>query len=382
LFAPAGEGCGNVCDVDFVGIELAGTPPTTYDQELLLSDANELTIELIATDDGFPVSPGKLSYIISSLPEHGWLFDPNDDSEIVGVPYTLQNDANSVVYKPCQYYFTGNDAFTFKANDGGDLPDGGDSNIADINMVMDMLSDTVYEVHTIYKDYIPFMTNYKKVRTQALYHADELGGKAQTISSLALNIQKVPAIEIQNWTIRMKHTTLTEYSSTAQFDNEDWMVVYDANETIPDTGWHEFALETDFAYDGVDNLLIDFSFDSSAISTGGFGYVYDSVTPVNRMLSYWSNTGDPLQFQTPNIRWKRLLNLILKGQPDVDVLVSDFNYNCSVGIEDLMTMVNAWLTQDGDVDYNPDCDISPAIDEKIDLADYAVLASEWLDEIK
>ena len=77
-----------------------------------------------------------------------------------------------------------------------------------------------------------------------------------------------------------------------------------------------------------------------------------------------------------------MLNLILKGQPDVDVLVSDFNYNCSVGIEDLMTMVNAWLTQDGDVDYNPDCDISPAIDEKIDLADYAVLASEWLDEIK
>ena len=44
--------------------------------------------------------------------------------------------------------------------------------------------------------------------------------------------------------------------------------------------------------------------------------------------------------------------------------------------------IDAWLTQDGDVDYNPICDISETIDEKINLADYLVLASEWLEEVK
>ncbi|MDH4201657.1 MAG: C10 family peptidase [Phycisphaerae bacterium] len=379
MWAPAGEGCGNVCDADFVGIELAGTPPTAYDQEVILTDANGLMIELIATDDGSPASPGKLSYIITSLPAHGWLFDPNDGLEILTAPHTLQNDSNSVIYRPCPYYFAGTDTFSFKANDGGVAPEGGDSNIANVNVVMNMLSDTVFEVHTIYKDYIPFMTGFKKVRSQALYHADELGSKSQVIANLALNIETAPAIEIQNWTIRMKHTTLSEYpTSGAQFDNDGWTVVYDANETITQTGWHDFALEQTFDYDGTSNLMIDFSFDNTATSTG-YGYVYDSTPGTEyRIISYWSNSGDPLAFQTPNVKWKRLFNVTLKGQPDTEILYSDFNYNCSVGSEDLLTMIDTWLAQEGDANYNSDCDISVQVDKKVNLADFAVLASEWL----
>ena len=45
-------------------------------------------------------------------------------------------------------------------------------------------------------------------------------------------------------------------------------------------------------------------------------------------------------------------------------------------------MINTWLAQDGDANYDPDCDISVTIDNKIDLADYAVLASEWLEAIE
>ncbi|MHC5155826.1 MAG: metallopeptidase domain-containing protein, partial [Planctomycetota bacterium] len=396
-------------EMSFVVFAQETYPPVAASNEITLTDANEVTIRLTAADDGYPVPPGTLNYIITSLPEHGWLFDPNDGLEIIDVdipytlpehgwlfdpndgleiidvdiPYTLQNDSNSVIYQPCPYYFVGEDNFQYKANDGGTSPDGGDSNIADVNIVMDMLSDTVYEVHTIYKDYIPFMTGFKKVRSQALYHADDLGSKPQVISKLALNIETAPAIEIQNWTIRMKHTTLTDYpTSGAQFDNEGWTVVYDANETITGTGWHDFALEKTFAYDGVNNLLIDFSFDNTTTSTG-YGYVYDSATGTeNRIISYWSNSGDPLEFQTPNVKWKRLFNITLKGQPDTDILYADFNYNCSVGAEDLMTMIDTWLAQDGDTNYNPDCDISAAIDNKIDLADYAVLASEWLEIIE
>ncbi|MHC4906251.1 MAG: M6 family metalloprotease domain-containing protein [Planctomycetota bacterium] len=365
--------------MSFVVFAQESYPPVAIDNEVAVTDLNGVVIELTATDDGLPASPGKLSYIITSLPAHGWLFDPNDGLEIITTPYILQNDANSVIYEPCPYYFSGTDAFTFKANDGGEAPDGGDSNIADVNVVMNMLSDTVYEVHTIYKDYIPFMTGFKKVRSQALYHADELGSKAQVIASLALNIETAPAIEIQNWTIRMKHTTLSEYPTAGvQFDNDGWTVVYDANETITQTGWHDFALEKTFDYDGTSNLMIDFSFDNTATSAG-YGYVYDSATGTEyRIISYWSNSGDPLTFQTPNVKWKRLFNVTLKGQPDTEILYSDFNYNCSVGAEDLMTMINTWLAQEGDANYNSDCDISMQVDKKVNLADFAVLASEWL----
>ena len=77
-----------------------------------------------------------------------------------------------------------------------------------------------------------------------------------------------------------------------------------------------------------------------------------------------------------------MFNLTLKVQPDTEVLVADFNYNCSVGAEDLMTMIDTWLAQTGDANYNSDCDISLIVDNKVNLADFAILAMEWLDEIQ
>ena len=242
-------------------------PPSAENVEVTLTNPNEVLIGLNATDDGQPDPPGKLTYSITSLPEHGWLYDPNDGWEIMAddVPYTLQNDGNSVIYQPCPYYFSGDDVFSYKANDGGEDPNDGDSNIANVNVLLEMSTvDTIYEVNTNLQDYIPFWTAYKKVRTQALYHASELGDKSLKISHLALNIQQAPAIEIQNWTIRMKHTTESDYvGGSAEFDNSGWAVVYDSNETITGAGWHEFVLNTEFLYDGVNNLLIDFSFDNS-----------------------------------------------------------------------------------------------------------------------
>jgi hypothetical protein len=41
-----------------------------------------------------------------------------------------------------------------------------------------------------------------------------------------------------------------------------------------------------------------------------------------------------------------------------------------------MTLIDTWLAQGGDADYNSDCDV--AVNNKVDLADFAILASEWL----
>jgi len=353
-------------------------PPVADGNELTVTDPLGAEITLIATDDGLPEQPGKLNYMITSLPEHGWVFDPNDGLEIITTPYTLQNDGNSVIYEPCPYYFAGTDGFTFKANDGGESPDNGDSNTANINLIMNMLSDVLYEVHTGFWDYFPLRTSHKKVRTQTLYHADELGDTAMSISSLALNIKIAPAIELQNWTIRMKHTSQTSYASLG-FDNEGWTVVYSGNESITSTGWYDFSLQVPFAYDGVSSLQIDYSFDNPGTNSG-YGYVYDSAPTEYRLLLGLSDTVSPFELLTASARYKRLPNLTLRVQSGTDILLSDFNQNCSVGAEDLLTMINTWLAQAGDLNYNSDCDT--VVNNRVDLADFAVFASEWLYEIQ
>jgi hypothetical protein len=49
------------------------------------------------------------------------------------VPYTLVDGGDQVVYTP-DWWYIGSDSFTFKANDGGEPPDGGDSNVATISI--------------------------------------------------------------------------------------------------------------------------------------------------------------------------------------------------------------------------------------------------------
>ncbi|MGD0571718.1 MAG: protease pro-enzyme activation domain-containing protein [Sedimentisphaerales bacterium] len=109
-------------------------PPVAQD-----GNANTLTntpvlITLKATDDGSPNPPGALSYIITSLPSYGTLSDPRAGS-INAVPYTLAGNGNKVTYTPVTGY-GGFDSFTFKANDGGVPPDGGDSNIATVSITI------------------------------------------------------------------------------------------------------------------------------------------------------------------------------------------------------------------------------------------------------
>lgn len=50
----------------------------------------------------------------------------------------------------------------------------------------------------------------------------------------------------------------------------------------------------------------------------------------------------------------------------------------SVDLVDFAIFASAWLTEDGDTEWNPDCDISDPIDGIIDELDLAVLVDNWL----
>lgn len=146
----------------------------------------------------------------------------------------------------------------------------------------------------------PLHTYYHDCRTQIIYLAGEIGG-ASTITALALNIATIPGQDMSNFTIRMKHTTLSAYSQ-AYWEADGWTTVYQSNEPRGETGWRQFDFSTPFEYNGVDNLMVDISINNASYSSSG--YCRYSIPGGNRSVYFRTDSGygDPLTWSgtTPN----------------------------------------------------------------------------------
>ena len=110
-------------------------------------------------------------------------------------------------------------------------------------------------------------TVYEDSRTQVIYLASEIGASGNIIG-MALDVTKVPdeAIRMKNWTIRMKHTSMTEDCSLYA---TGWTVVYQNDEKIEGTGWRTFEFQRPFEYNGTDHLMVDFSFNNRFSASNG-----------------------------------------------------------------------------------------------------------------
>ncbi|MCK4886670.1 MAG: C10 family peptidase, partial [Planctomycetes bacterium] len=284
-----GSTSGNRWAISFV--DTVAAPPIASNDSVTTGQDTPIIVSLQATDDGQPDPPGVLTYIITSLPDNGSLSDPGG-GVIVAVPYALVGNGNQVVYSPDGGYI-GPDAFGFKANDGGTAPDGGDSNIATISIDVANSVTITIGTGTFIWDY-PMHTYWHDSRTQVIYLASEIGISG-TISDLALDVETVPGQTMDNWTIRMKHTSLDSYS-TASLEATDWVVVYQGNEPTGVTGWRSFAFSTTFDYNGTDNLLIDFSHNNSSYTTSGMCRYSDSGVIRSAYAYTDSGYGDPLDW--------------------------------------------------------------------------------------
>ena len=151
---------------------------------------------------------------------------------------------------------------------------------------------TVTDGTGTYTSSLPLDTSYEQVRTQVIYEASELGGPG-LITGLALNVGGIPGQTMNNFTIRLQPTTLSSYSTYA-WQGSGWTTAYQSNQTISSTGWTNFAFTTPFHYDGVSNLMVDFSFNDSSYSS--YGYVYETSVTQTRELYYYTDGGygDPL----------------------------------------------------------------------------------------
>ena len=373
---------GNKWGIDFVS-QNAG-PPTAFGQSVDAVSGTTKTITLNGTDDGLPNPPGQLSYKISTLPEHGRLTDSGGGA-ITSVPYTLVGSGNVVEYWPCTY-FAGEDAFCFKANDGGISPTGGDSAPATVTLDIDNHIYTTYEPQTNLYSSWPMQTYYHDSRTQVIYLSSDVG-EAQRITDLSLDVCQVPGQSLSNWTIRMKHTSKSDYSGPSPWlETSGWTDVYQNHESISSTGWRNFHFQTPFEYNGTSNLMIDFSHNNSFYSTDGYCMVSD--TGYERvLLAYCDSTyGDPLYWSdsyNPGLYGANAVpNLKLTGEIPGERIAGDVEPDCDVDFGDFAILALAWLTVDGQPGYNSDCDISDPADNSIDWSDVRVLSNNWLARIE
>ena len=139
---------------------------------------------------------------------------------------------------------------------------------------------------------LPLYTYYHDQRSQCIYLQSAIGA-AGTIRGLSLNVTTLPGQTMNNWTIRMKHTALASYS-TPSWESTGWTTVYQANQTISSTGLTTFTFSTPFVYDGVSNLMVDFSFNNSSWTSAG-AVVYTTAN-ATRSIHYYTDSGygDPL----------------------------------------------------------------------------------------
>jgi hypothetical protein len=105
-------------------------------------------------------------------------------------------------------------------------------------------------------------------REQAIYQADEIG-RGGTIVEIALYADRPPDHDLTDWTIRMKHTGLATYPEDAGWESGVWTVCRRGTLPRGPQGWQTIPLTTPFEYNGIDNLVIDFSFSNPRRGTGG-----------------------------------------------------------------------------------------------------------------
>jgi hypothetical protein len=249
-------------------------PPTADDVYVDAPWNNTTTITLQASDDGFPIPPGALSYIITSLPAEGTLVDPGSGA-ITTVPFTLANYGNQVEYVAEDFYL-GADTFEYKANDGGIPPEGGDSNLANVYL-------TVYgvpaPVHTFTLDADPGwacdgMWAWGQPTGGGSWNGDPTSGHTGTcvygynldgdyendllpeyLTSPAINCSQMSDTELHfaRWLAVEAVDTAAIEAST---DGMNWTTVWVNTHTISDASWQLMSYDISAIADGQPTVYV------------------------------------------------------------------------------------------------------------------------------
>ncbi len=142
--------------------------------------------------------------------------------------------------------------------------------------------------------------------------------------------------------------------------------------TTHDFTWRHNAVDfrsyySDYPLSNPDNLIESWS------------YTGDDIPPVggeNIRIGLWLLPPDNAEPNTP-------------GSPpdngqEVEIVVKSFkmlgdtNKDMRIDDQDLISLIDAWLAEPGDSNWNPDCDLAQPPDEIINGNDFALFAQNWM----
>lgn len=227
-------------------------------------------------------------------PAHHFVWDPVPPAVAIGVPFPVRVTAVDEYELPL-------DRYDVQARLSAEVAQ----------------EDTVTGLGT-YPWVYPLAAGYHDARTQSICKPAEVG-PAGKLTAMALEVSTPPGQAFESFTIRIKHTTRSDYlSSGLTWETEGWTTVYSrTGQAVSDYGWVWFEFDTPFEYDGTSNLLVDISFNNSGYSTNGT--TRTSITGSEyRTLAFRTDSvfGDPLQWSNtlpealaynglPNFRFRR-----------------------------------------------------------------------------
>lgn len=209
--------------------------------QVTVADAN---VRFIATDAVAGLVSTSAAFSVQVRPVDWFAWNSISTTQRVGVAIPTQVTALNVMTNRAATF---NGAVTFQARSDTAIMDVGPT-----NAVWDQ----------------PFASGSHDSRAQVIYLNSELGGSNRfTALDLWINSVTYPGATMSNWTIRLRHTTLSAYS-TNYWESTGWTTVYQRRQHVGSTGWKRFVFTTPFDYNGTDNLMVDFSLDDT-ISVSG-----------------------------------------------------------------------------------------------------------------
>jgi hypothetical protein len=343
-------------------------PPKAEDVNVLISFESSATIVLAGSDDGLPDPPGALSYIIMSLPGGGELSDAGG-GVIGSIPYTLVSYGSVVVYTPGSG-FSGADGFTYKVNDGGTAPGGGDSAVASVSTLV------VAPIYTAYMDSEPGWsaegewqwgvptgqggTSYGNPDPNSGYTGSKvyginLSGDYSTAvgGSYYITTQVIDCSGYSDVHLRFARWLNCDRQSR----------VYATVEVCNDGGWTEPVVWENSGPSAVTDgswQLVDYDINSVA----------DNNSTVYVRWGHRVASGSARAYSGWNIDDVKIVGL---RQCDA---VGDFDADCGVDFVDFGILGGQWQGPAG----SPSADIAPEVrDGFVDILDLAVFAGHWLE---
>lgn len=131
---------------------------------------------------------------------------------------------------------------------------------------------------------LPFANNQKYNYSQTIYLANELRG-AKEISTISLHYAATSNLTKTNCTIYLANTQLDNFTDAEMVPMDQLTMVY-AGDISFTHGWNEIPLQSTFAYNGIDNLLVALDDNSGEFTRSGNRFYMHSTNNCYAMNYY------------------------------------------------------------------------------------------------